>query len=293
MFSGIFKNKYNEIRSGWFLVLSYVLLIGAQIVELIVLDLFDSEPISVITLSLVAVCLFLLAFRLVYKRPVRQIGLYRQGCVPHLLLGMLFGAVAVAVAVVILLVAGAAQIRDADIGGVANGSFWLGALMYVGVGFWEEIFSRGLMMTVLKTTRNRLVIVLLPAVIFGFLHMFNDGFTALSLVNLTLVSILFAYMFIKTGRLWMPIGFHITWNFTMGYVFGIPVSGNAVTFSLMRTEFAGTEWEWLTGSDLYGLEVGAVCTIVVLIGIVLTHFLMKSDKRFWTFDSDLPYHRHH
>ena len=60
---------------------------------------------------------------------------------------------------------------------------------------------------------------------FQLAHGTNPNVSVLGLVNIALVGILFAYMFDATKSLWLPIGYHITWNYFQGNVFGFAVSG--------------------------------------------------------------------
>lgn len=45
------------------------------------------------------------------------------------------------------------------------------------------------------------------------------GVGLLSLFNTFLAGMLFAYMFIKSGKLWLSSGFHIAWNYFQGDIF--------------------------------------------------------------------------
>ena len=161
----------------------------------------------------------------------------------------------------------------------------LGFLHFVAVGFFEEILCRGYLMTAFKTTRNRPVIFCASALIFSLLHLMNPGVTPLSLVNIFLVGILFAYMFVRTGRLWLPIGYHITWNFFQGNVFGLLVSG---TEAASVTQTRAAEANLLNGGA-FGPEGGIFVTLVILLGIVYVKFVVKPfDSPPWTMESDLP-----
>jgi hypothetical protein len=79
-------------------------------------------------------------------------------------------------------------------------------------------------------------------------------------------------MFIKSGALWLPTGFHIAWNFLQGDVFGMNVSGNeqAAIFSTKMGD------NWILTGGSYGLEGGVLVTAVLLLGFMYVRFLVKT-----------------
>jgi len=293
----IFKNKHGEFRSGWMLVLVVLVFIFLQLIAALIFgtgmaligvdasyDEIQFSPIyNTIAYSL-SIGGMLLLFWLVYKRPFRQIGFYSNGWLKHLLLGGLSGIVFITLQVLILLTTGAGRIERVDLNAFSDGLFLSALLLFLFVGFFEEILTRGVMMTALKTTRNIWLIVLIPSAIFGLMHALNDNVTFYSLINLILAGILFSYLFIKTGRLWAPIGLHITWNTFMGNGFGIPVSGISIP-SIIKVEFTGPDW--FTGGT-FGLEGGLLCTIMMIGGLIFIHFFVKQADGFWSIDSDMP-----
>jgi len=285
----LFKNKYDEIRSGWALFLSVIvlfiviLLVGFSVALITgngAVRLFNT-PFADYLLMSIAV---LLLFWLIYKRPLKQMGLHSNKWFKQLMLGMAFGTILITLIIVIMLASGLIQFVDVNFNNLTNHLFWTGLLVFVGVGFFEELFARGFIMTVLKTTRNKWVILLLSSFIFGILHVANPSVTPFALINITLIGILIGYLFIKTGRLWAAIGIHFAWNFVQGNIFGSLVSG-IDTISIVHIEVTGAEW--LTGGE-FGLEGGIICTFVVLLGLAYVHFCIKQNKNFWRIDSDMP-----
>jgi membrane protease YdiL (CAAX protease family) len=225
-------------------------------------------------------------FKIVYKRPLKEIGLSRKNCLKELGFGGLFGIILITAVFLILLGAGQLSVDAVNLGAILSSGVLAGLVQFILVGFFEEILGRGYIMTAFKTTRNKYVIILSSSLIFSLMHISNPNVTALSLLNIFLVGMLFAFMFIKTGRLWAPIGMHITWNFFQGNIFGINVSG-LETASVIESSFTGLDF--LTGGE-FGAEGGLVVTAVTLIAIAYMLFKFKQpDERDWSLDSGLPF----
>ena len=104
--------------------------------------------------------------------------------------------------------------------------------------------------------RRTWIAVTMVSVAFGLIHAANDNATALSVTSNTLGGLMYALAFVRTGRIWMPIGLHAAWNFVQGTIFGFPVSG-ATDWSegLVRQAEVGSDL--LTGGA-FGPEGGLV-----------------------------------
>lgn len=63
----------------------------------------------------------------------------------------------------------------------------------------------------------------------------------------------------------MPIGYHITWNYFQGSVFGLPVSGNK-SAGLYTSKLV--EYNILNGGG-FGPEGGLVVTAIIILSIAL------------------------
>ena len=284
----LFKNKYGEIRAGWVLILLGVVLFVTLLLVAVAASFITGDGARLFNLPFVDYPLLtaalLLLFRIIYKRPLNQMGFYADGWLKQLAFGGLFGIVLTILIVAIMLFGGLIYFIDVNFDYFASGLLWVGLLFYIGVGFFEETLSRGFVMTALKTTRNKWVIVLLSSLIFGLLHIASPNMTLLSLVNITIFGVLFAYLFIKTGRLWAPIGIHISWNFVHGNIIG-SFTNQIAPISIAQMEVIGAKW--LTGGE-FGLGGGVIFTLVALFGLAYVYFFVKHNKSFWLVDSDMP-----
>ncbi len=71
------------------------------------------------------------------------------------------------------------------------------------------------------------------------MHGANPGTDVMAIVNVAAVGVLLSFLYFRTNSLWMPIGFHFGWNFLLGYVFTLPVSGLPMRGILDVVEVAG------------------------------------------------------
>jgi len=79
-------------------------------------------------------------------------------------------------------------------------------------------------------------------------------------------SLLFAAMYIRSKSLWLPIGFHIGWNFCLKAVFGTITGGSDANLGIFETVLTGPGL--LTGGKL-GLEFSIVTLVVYFILAIL------------------------
>ena len=289
----MFRNKHGELRGGWsitvFLVLVYGLTqvlvsLGISVLHQLIPQFSAGEWINLV-LQIMCITMTLLAFKIVYKRPFKTMGLIREGWLKELLTGCAFGIVSIAAVFCGLVLSKQAAVSFVGFNAENTPGIIMWLVIFISVGFSEEIMTRGYIMTALKTTRNKYIVFFTPAVVFALLHLTNPNTSVLGLINIGLIGLLFAYMMIRTGKLWLPIGYHITWNFFQGSIFGMNVSGME-TDSIINTEFTGANW--ITGGA-FGAEGGIVTTIVILLGFVFLRCAVKKPSApVWTFKSDLP-----
>ena len=130
----------------------------------------------------------------------------------------------------------------------------------------EELLCRGYPFQLLA--RWKLPVgVILSGLFFASLHLTNAGAMAAGpIVNLMTVHVLFVMLYLRTRSLWPPIGLHAGWNFAVGYLFGMPVSGEPAGSPLVRTQVAPNLW---TGYE-FGPEGGLVVTVVLVVAIAVS-----------------------
>lgn len=139
------------------------------------------------------------------------------------------------------------------------------ALVFVFAAAAEEILFRGYPLQTLTRANLAWLGVFLTSVPFAAAHLYNPnvvpGFT---FVNTALAGVWLAAAYLRTRRLWLPLGLHWSWNWAQASLFGLPVSGinRIAPAPLLHAMNVGPDW--LTGGA-YGIEGGAACTIALLV----------------------------
>jgi membrane protease YdiL (CAAX protease family) len=157
----------------------------------------------------------------------------------------------------------------------------LASLFSIGfaVGWSEELVFRGYLLQNLTEGIGIKWAVILSSIFFGLVHMLNPNASVLAGILITIITFLLVAGWLRTGQLWVPMGLHAGWNFFMGPIFGLPVSGRSAE-SLVDNVIVGPEW--ITGGE-FGPEGGIIVLPVILIGFIVLFFWTKTrDRTPWT-----------
>jgi len=107
--------------------------------------------------------------------------------------------------------------------------------------------------------------VLLTSAPFAAFHLNKQHVVpGLTFLNTALAGVWLASAYLRTRRLWFPLGLHWSWNWAQASLLGLPVSGinRIAPAPLLHAMNSGPDW--LTGGP-YGIEGGAACTIALLV----------------------------
>jgi len=111
----------------------------------------------------------------------------------------------------------------------------------------------------------------ISSALFGLIHLGNPNATLVGAAGIFFAGLLFAYAFLRTKQLWLPIGLHIGWNFFEGVVFGFPVSGLDI-YALARISVHGPEL-WTGGA--FGPEAGLIVLPAIVVGGLLIYLYSR------------------
>ena len=297
----IFKNKFNEVRSGWKILLVFLLTFGiifacssimgiilgiiilnnGNIDQLMNMNLDSIENNELIfsisnclgNISYILACIII--WKVFEKQKLSKMGLtsIKKGY-KEFIIGLILGAITMSIVAIVIMAIGDIHMINPINKPQISMSLLYGLISFIFVGFGEEILSRGYIMSVLKQTRNKWIVLVGPALIFAALHLGNPGIDILSFINLFLVGVLFAYMFMKSKNIWMPIGYHITWNYFQGYIWGFEVSGLNVN-GLYKIKNISNN---IINGGEFGPEGGIIVTIIICLTFYFVNRYYKNNK---------------
>lgn len=146
-------------------------------------------------------------------------------------------------------------------------------LLLVAVAFQEELLFRAYIFLNLKWLRP-IYAILISSILFSLIHLLGADQININVIiglfNFFLFGLIYGYYFHRTGDLWLIIGAHFGWNFTMGSILGFSISGDA-SKGIFVTQLVGNP---IFSGGQFGPEGGIITTLTILImGSLL--FLLK------------------
>lgn len=198
--------------------------------------------------------------RFVDRRPFVTIG-FDFGHAPRdLAFGVIIGACWLGVSIGFVWLAGwALPLRPTDFSPSLLAVAAVSTLLNV---LTQQLIVCGYILQTIRKTAGRVAAVILAASLFTLLHIAGYDGAWLPAVNVFLAGTLFCLAYLVTSNLWLPLGIHFGWNFLLGPVSGLTVSG---------TERLGLGWRMfevegpalMTGGE-FGIEGGLIVTTMTL-----------------------------
>jgi membrane protease YdiL (CAAX protease family) len=221
------------------------------------------QPIVVGVLTVANMLLVYFSFAyFVERRTVSELALPPMG--RELGIGLLFGFGLMTACILIAMALGIYRIN-----GIGNWHSLVPTGVALSLPFFEEMVFRGVVFRILEERLGSWAALVLSSLVFGGVHMVNGGET---LAGIAAIAFVYGPMltapFMVTRRLWVSIGLHGAWNYTMGKIFSVSVSGVAID-GLIRATYEGPEL--LTGGSagmegsVIGILVAIAATVIMLI----------------------------
>ena len=240
----------------------------------VIMDLSSSSSIeTLINLAIFPLYLgiILLINRFFYKKTTNSLGFSSTSKLKNYLLGLGFGLVLFLIVYSInWLFKGVSTILNPSI------NWFMIVLLFIAFaiqGMTEEVLMRGFMMNILSSKLGVIWGILINSIIFAGMHMGNANVTFLSILNIFILGVLFSLLFYWSDNLWLTGAAHSVWNFTMGPVLGIEVSGMALEDTIFKT--VSTSGQGIINGGSFGLEGGVIATVVGVLVCLILGYLSK------------------
>lgn len=276
-FTEIFRNPEGRVRAIWRAILyvpAYLIVVfplnSFAITLASSLGLGDTFEHTLFLFGLTGALAALTAAALLLagldRRRFGTLGLwFYRGWWKELALGVALGFLLLSVVVGVEAVTGAARFHWASTASQSlRGLAWC-FVVILPAAVKEELLLRGYAFQRLIESLGPWPAAAGLSVLFGLLHLWNPSRTLLSTTNTILIGILLAVGYLKTRALWLPVGLHFGWNFFLGYVYSLPVSGLVLDCRLLAAEVSGPIY--LTGGK-YGPEGSLISTVVIMVATV-------------------------
>ena len=213
-----------------------------------------------------------ISLRIFEDRSVAAVGLpLNRAAIDNLGFGVLGGVGAACVVLALPLLTGAAHFT-ATTDPPSAGTLPFVTLLLIAGAMGEEMLFRGYGFQILLATFGPWATILPVSILFALLHGVNPNATWFGLVNTAGFGVLFGYAFLRSRDLWLPIGLHFGWNFTLP-LFGANLSG--FTMSVTGHQMAWSAGNFWSGGD-YGPEASVLTSAVL---IVLFVYVAKAPLR--------------
>lgn len=192
------------------------------------------------------------------------LGFGRERAVGGVMGGLAGGAAWLAVSLgLVALLGGVAYEPHGELAGPTLGLAAVSLLLNAAV---QEVITRSYPFQLMLRRAGPGWAVLVSSLMFMAMHAAVLRGALLPAVNVFVASVLFGLVLLRTGRLWAVIALHFAWNFLVGPVLGLAVSGQDLTEGWRMFSLRGPDW--LTGGA-FGLEGSLVVTFVTLAACVV------------------------
>lgn len=220
----------------------------------------------------------ILFIKFILKKKIDYIFFKKEKLAKNIVIGLFFGFLQISIYLLVEIARSVLEYGGSNLGNI-NFIF----LIYF-IGFFiqstsEEFLVRGIFTRVLLDRLGKNIAIILPSIVFGLLHLGNDGATFLSTLNTILVGIFFAKLLFYKNNIMLTSGVHAGWNFSMSMIYGFPVSGVAGFNSLLNFKVLNFDMY----DKVYGPEGSIVVTFIEIISIFIIFYLerRKEVKNGW------------
>lgn len=266
----VFVSGDGRVRNGWKVAAFLVIFLGLARVVGIVAHLTHLPKSESLREWILVALMFLVTwiFMRIEREPFASLGWrINRRWATELALGTLFGIGLIGLAA--LAAVGTGTVSLVRSGQSVMPMLW-GALLFLGVGLFEEGIFRGYIFQRTMRGTDFVIAQVVIGILFFLAHWGNPGMSGATKVwaslDIGLASVLLGFCWKRTGSLALPIGVHLGWNWAQGSLLGFGVSGTDAG-GFFKPIFAAGKPEWLSGGA-FGLEASMPDVLITALAIL-------------------------
>nr|WP_315529767.1 type II CAAX endopeptidase family protein [Carnobacterium maltaromaticum] len=268
--------KSEQKRNVWLTIFfGIILMFVSQLIAILPAEIIKNQGASeVYTLfsNIIVIGAILLFCLLFEKRSLQSLGIQKKSSLLNIIKGWILGFSLLTVVFIINMTTNAIHISF-DLKSISWIYLFTSLVGYLFQGTMEELFCRGFIMNSLSAKYNVWAGIIINTLIFTLLHTLSPGVTVLALINIFLAGLVLSFIFYLSDNLLLVGAFHASWNFMLGPIFGVPVSGLGFYSSVFNTTSL-PEKTIINGGN-FGFEGGLGLTIPVLVSLAIVFVILK------------------
>ena len=306
----ILFNRHGRVRSGWrFFIYIVAFILAAMLLDGLLTALLRISPENVrrfarglggnaLSRFLTIVIATVLAWpcgRLLEDLPPRALGwALHRGWWRDFLIGTVLGVATLLLGVAFAAVFGGYRFSfiGADLVPKALKILAASVIFFIIAGAAEEVLFRGYPLQTLLRSQPAWIGIILTSILFSLVHMPNPNVVPrFTFINTALAGVWLAVAYLRTRSLWFPLGVHWAWNWALGPLLGLPISGYTAVSSAPLIPTTDRGPAWLTGGA-YGIEGGAACTVAIILSTIFiwrTRLVSATEEMKRFTDEEIPH----
>jgi membrane protease YdiL (CAAX protease family) len=268
----VFRNRFDQWRAGWRILVYLILLVlGNLALSALVRALFPESDggmmswtysLALAGFDLMAIAAGILVLRRFDWRPASLLGMgVGRGWLWELAIGVVVGIVSTGVLTLVLVLSGMVSLELSPRAAEALAVLPRYLVVFTVAAAAEELIFRGYLLQALAEGSRRWLAAVLLSLGFAVVHLGNPDITVVGIANIFLVGLVIAILYFQTLRLWLPIGYHLSWNLAHGWLWGFDVSGIELEHKVLIATPNGPDL--VTGGG-FGLEGSVLTTALVV-----------------------------
>lgn len=284
----VFVGKHGRLRTLWRLLVFVIIFLAIAAPSKLAIramlgGLPNGSALELAVTAAAATAATFIARKFIDRKTIASLGVaFDEYAVRDLIFGVALSSLIIATFFVIVLVKGYirvdsfewTQLTDVSVNQVLSPLAVVMIMLFIKfvfVGWWEELVFRGYLVQNLIDGLGKVWAVIISCAIFGLVHSSNPGASWLSDSIIALITLLLVMAYLLSGRLWLPVGIHLGWNFTQGPIFGFGVSGMETPSLVEQTPIAPN---WISGGS-FGPENSILIIPLVLTSLPIIYFYTR------------------